>query len=79
MLTKQDLQALGSIVEEKIKPIEKEMQDVKNNMHSLGVNITNMNSDVRKIKNDVSILIERTDREDVRLLKRIEKLEQPSN
>jgi len=79
MLTKQDLQALGSLVEEKIKPIEKEMQDVKNNMHSLGVNITNMNSDVRKIKNDVSILIERTDREDVRLLKRIEKLEQPSN
>ncbi|HRN96176.1 MAG TPA: hypothetical protein PLD54_01885 [Candidatus Levybacteria bacterium] len=66
MLTKEDLSAIGQIVDEKI---EKQVSPINKNVKSI-------KSDLNKVQKDVRVMLAVLDRADVELRQRVERIEE---
>lgn len=66
-------------IEERLYAIENKLKDVDIKTINLEKIMKNLYADMKKIKKDVSTMIERFDREDVRIEKRIQKIEEHLN
>lgn len=65
MLTKEDLIAIGQVIDQRLdKRFEPITKDIKN-----------MKSDLKKVQKDVRVMLAVLDRADVELYKRIERIE----
>lgn len=64
-LTKSDLEQIGSVIEEKIKPLESEIKDIKKS--------------VKKIEVNVESMLGFLDEQDVKLHKRVTRIEKHLN
>lgn len=62
MLTKSDLVQIGSVIDEKLGPVKKDLGTLK--------------KDVRYLKKTVSVLVNRADREETSLGKRVKRIEE---
>jgi hypothetical protein len=64
MLTNDDLQQIGKLLE----PLNTRLSGVEKNLATV-------KSDVKKVKKDVSVLIRSTNRDDMHVMKRVERIE----
>lgn len=69
MLTKNDLQQIGIVIDEKLKP-------VKRDITILTKDVSTLKKDVAQTRTDVKVLISYFDREYVELRKRIDRIEE---
>lgn len=66
MLTKDDLIAIGQVIDQRLdKRLKPITEDIKS-----------MRSDLRKVQKDVRVMLAALDRADVELYKRVERIEQ---
>lgn len=68
MLIKSDLQQIGNVVDDKLKPVKKDLTDVKKDL-------TDVKKRVRNIEKTVDVMAGLFDAEDVRLAKRVSIIE----
>ena len=91
MLTRNDLQAIKTLVKDEIdtslvrelKPIKDDIHVLAKSVNILGVNVSSMGKDVkvmqkdlRKVKKDTSVMLDVLNRDDMKLLKRVKRIEE---
>ena len=69
MLTKNDLEQIGKIIKAETEPLKKQLDEQ-------GKGIKTLQKDSRKIRKDVKAMLDFLNKEDVRLLRRVERLEE---
>lgn len=80
MLTKQDLQQIGNVIDEKLKPVNKNIASLTKGVSTLTKDVSTLKKDVAQTRNDVKVLISYYfDREYVELRKRIDRIEEHLN
>ncbi len=52
-LTLEDLQAIGSLIQDSIQPLRSDIQGVKNNIHGMKVDIQDTKDDIQGLKDDI--------------------------
>ncbi len=79
MLTQDELQQLGTLIETKLEAereqTRKLLEPINTRLAGVEKNLVIVQSDVIKVKKDVSILIRSTNRDDMNLMKRVERIE----
>lgn len=56
MLTKQDLNAIGSLMESKLKPVRKDISSLKSDVSSLKIDVSSLKSSVANLQTGVTQL-----------------------
>lgn len=87
MLTKTDLQAIKEVIDERLEvkleeklesKLDQNLQSIKDDINSFKKQlepISSMQKDIRSISKNVKILIDHFDKRDVRLQKRVKRIE----
>ena len=83
MLTKSDLSQIGKIIRDETTPIiQQELAPIKEDVASLKTDVAVLKKDVgslkknvRYIKKTVGVMIDLFDRQDIKLIKRVDKIE----
>lgn len=79
MLTKDDLEQIGRVVDEKIAPLSQAVQKIAplyQDVQGLKKGVKAIKSDTRYLRKSINLLIEYVEREDMKLKKRIEQIEE---
>jgi len=75
MLTKSDLQQIGNVVDERLKPIENRLGNVENRLGNIEGHLKVVKKDVSQLKKTLSIVIKNYDEADVKLSRRVSRIE----
>lgn len=75
MLTKSDLKQIGTIVEEKVGPIRRDVASVKEDVASVKEDVKYLRKKVNRIDKTVSIIVKNYDEGDVQLGRRVKTIE----
>ncbi|MBI4091975.1 MAG: hypothetical protein HY427_02110 [Candidatus Levybacteria bacterium] len=77
MLTKSDLQKIGSVVDDRLETkLEKKLEPIKKDLTDVKKDIKYLRKKVNKIDKTVSVLVERSDREETLLKQRVKRIEE---
>ena len=82
MLTKTDLNQIGNVIDEKLKPAKKDLTDLKTDVSSLKTDVSRIKVDVKYLKKKVnridktvSLTVKNYDEGDVRLERKVKRIE----
>lgn len=75
MLTKDDLQAIKSIIKIEVNPIAQDLREVKKDVTDIQRDLKEVRGRVKKIDKNVDVAIEMFNEDDVKLEKRVVKIE----
>ena len=82
MLTKSDLTQIGNVVDERLEPVKKDLTTLKNDVIILKTDVTVLKKDVKYLKKKVnridktvSLTVKNYDEGNVKLEKRVRKIE----
>jgi len=76
MLTKSDLSQIGNVIDEKLDPIKKDLKTVQGGLQTVQKDLKYLKKKVNRIDKTVSLTVKNYDEGDVRLERRVRKVEQ---
>lgn len=75
MLTKSDLNQIGNVIDNKLEPIKKDLTILKTDVTILNKDVKYLKKKVNRIDRTVSLIVKNYDEADVKLEKRVRKIE----
>lgn len=76
MLSKTDLNHIGNVIEEKLEPIREDVLGLKQGVDDLQKDMKYLKKKINRIDKTVSLVVKNYDEEDVKLARRVRKIEQ---